>query len=78
MRSERDKFFDTCLGKGEIEMTSAGLNKFPLYTGTKLIAMVSINLILSEDGLTSSYKQSNMSSSYHTESQNSLKDSLTE
>lgn len=72
MKSERDKFFDTCLGKGEVEMTSSGLNKFPIYNGAKLIGIAAVRLILSEECLMSSYKQSSLSSSHKTESQNSI------
>ena len=54
-------------------MTSAGLNKFPVYNGTKLIAMISIILVLSEECLSSSFKQSNLSSSYKTNSMASLR-----
>jgi hypothetical protein len=76
MRKENNKFFDSCLGKGEIEMTSSGLNKFPLYNGTKLVAMISLTLALCEECLSSSYKKSNLSSSLRTDSMNSLKNSL--
>ena len=53
-------------------MTSAGSNKFPIYIGTKLIAMITLKLTLTEECLNSSYKQSSLSSSHQTESQNSV------
>jgi hypothetical protein len=53
-------------------MTFAGTNKFPIYNGAKLVGMASGKLILSEEPLTSSFKQSSLSSSHKTESQNSI------
>lgn len=48
MKSETGKFFDTCLGSGEIEMTSSGLNKFPIYSGSRQIGLATIRLLLRE------------------------------
>jgi hypothetical protein len=52
-----------------MEMTSAGVNKLPVYNEGKMIGMTTIRLIPHEEYLaSSSFKQSSLSSSKKSES----------
>lgn len=62
---------DCNLGSGEIEMATAGINKFPIYKEGRIIGMSTLKLNLHEEYLAasiSSYKPSSLSSSKKSES----------
>lgn len=73
-KSEPYLYDDRFLGEGEIEVTTMGTIRIPLYLKMRSVGTANVKILPSEENLNNSFKQSvnsGISSSFKSESQNS-------